>query len=376
MRWISSTKRTSPSLRPDRIAARSPAWVIAGPLVSRSGVLISAAMIIASVVLPSPGGPESSTWSGARPRRRAASRTSPSWSRTRACPTTSSSVLGRSAASTARSSPSASASVSRCRWPSSASVSSTSSVSSSVSSQFIVGTVSRLAQRAEGGAQQGADVGGVAGVGGDGLDRLLRLLGRPAQPDEALLHLVAPGVGGRGGGRGRVVHADRRADAVLELEDDALGALLTDPRDAGQGLDVLGRDGAAYVVGGHHRDDRLRDLGADPGRGLDDLEDGLLVVVEEPEDRQAVLAHDHAGGQRGGLADAERGEGARGAHQLQPDAADLEDGAGQGDGGDLAADEGDHRFLIGSASGGRGPVPGPVPRRPRAGCAPSRARRG
>ena len=51
---------------------------------------------------------------------------------------------------------------------------------------------SRLAQRAEGGAQQGADVGGVAGLGGDGLDRLLRLLGRPAQPDEALLHLVAP----------------------------------------------------------------------------------------------------------------------------------------------------------------------------------------
>ena len=33
-------------------------------------------MIIASVVLPSPGGPDSSTWSGARPRRRAASSTS------------------------------------------------------------------------------------------------------------------------------------------------------------------------------------------------------------------------------------------------------------------------------------------------------------
>src|SRR6478736_5913287 len=328
MRWISSTKRTSPSLRPDRIAARSPAWVIAGPLVSRSGVLISAAMIIASVVLPSPGGPESSTWSGARPRRRAASRTSPSWSRTRACPTTSSSVLGRSAASTARSSPSASASVSRCRWPSSAS-----SVSSSVSSQFIVVPVSRLAQRAEGGAQQGADVGGVAGVGGDGLDRLLRLLGRPAQPDEALLHLVAPGVGGRGGSRGRVVHAHRRADAVLELEDDALGTLLPDPRDPGQRLDVLGRDGTAHVVGAHHRDDRLRDLGADAGRGLDDLEDLLLVLVEEAEDRQAVLAHDHAGGQRRGPADAERGEGAGRAHQLEADAADLEDGTGQGDGG-------------------------------------------
>ena len=51
--------------------------------VRRSGAFISCAMIIASVVLPSPGGPESSTWSGARPRPRAASRTSPSWSRTR-----------------------------------------------------------------------------------------------------------------------------------------------------------------------------------------------------------------------------------------------------------------------------------------------------
>ena len=41
-----------------------------GPLVTRSGAPISAAMIIASVVLPSPGGPESSTWSGALPRPR------------------------------------------------------------------------------------------------------------------------------------------------------------------------------------------------------------------------------------------------------------------------------------------------------------------
>ena len=76
---------------------------------------ISWAMIIASVVLPSPGGPESRTWSEARPRRRAASSTSPSCSRTRRWPITSSRVRGRSAASTARSSPSASAVVSEAR---------------------------------------------------------------------------------------------------------------------------------------------------------------------------------------------------------------------------------------------------------------------
>ena len=46
------------------------------------GAPSSAAMIIASVVLPSPGGPDSSTWSGACPRPRAASSTSESWSRT------------------------------------------------------------------------------------------------------------------------------------------------------------------------------------------------------------------------------------------------------------------------------------------------------
>ena len=38
---------------------------MAGPLVIRSGAPSSAAMIIANVVLPRPGGPDSSTWSGA-----------------------------------------------------------------------------------------------------------------------------------------------------------------------------------------------------------------------------------------------------------------------------------------------------------------------
>ena len=41
---------------------------MAGPLVMRSGAPSSAATIIARVVLPSPGGPDSSTWSGGRPR--------------------------------------------------------------------------------------------------------------------------------------------------------------------------------------------------------------------------------------------------------------------------------------------------------------------
>ena len=52
------------------------------------------------------------------------------------------------------------------------------------------------------------------------------------------------------------------------------------------------------VVGREHGEHRLGQLGPDPAGGLDELEDRLLVVVEEAEQRQRVLAHDHAGRQR------------------------------------------------------------------------------
>ncbi len=58
MRWISSMNNTSCSTRLDSIAARSPARSSAGPDVIRSEDPSSAAMIIASDVLPSPGGPD------------------------------------------------------------------------------------------------------------------------------------------------------------------------------------------------------------------------------------------------------------------------------------------------------------------------------
>ena len=66
MRWISSMNSTSPGVRLDSSAARSPACWIAGPLDMRSGRPLSCATIIASVVLPSPGGPASRMWSGVR----------------------------------------------------------------------------------------------------------------------------------------------------------------------------------------------------------------------------------------------------------------------------------------------------------------------
>ena len=58
MRWISSMNSTSPGVRLDSSAARSPACWMAGPLDMRSGRPLSCATIIASVVLPSPGGPD------------------------------------------------------------------------------------------------------------------------------------------------------------------------------------------------------------------------------------------------------------------------------------------------------------------------------
>ena len=103
MRWISSMNSTSPGTRLDSRAARSPACWMAGPLDMRSGRLLSWATIIASVVLPSPGGPASRMWSGVRFCIAAASSSSCSWPRTFTCPTNSARLRGRRAPSNASS---------------------------------------------------------------------------------------------------------------------------------------------------------------------------------------------------------------------------------------------------------------------------------
>ena len=88
-RWISSMKRTSPSPSWLSMAARSPARSMAGPDVTWIATPISAAMIPARLVLPSPGGPASSTWSTAWLRRRAASRMISRWPLSSGWPTNS-----------------------------------------------------------------------------------------------------------------------------------------------------------------------------------------------------------------------------------------------------------------------------------------------
>ena len=58
--WPLRTEQGStPSTSEDNMAAKSPACVIAGPLVILIGAFISLAKIKANVVLPNPGGPES-----------------------------------------------------------------------------------------------------------------------------------------------------------------------------------------------------------------------------------------------------------------------------------------------------------------------------
>src|SRR5688572_11640123 len=94
-RWISSMNSTSRGSRLVRRAARSPGRSSTGPEVWRRLTPISRAMMCASVVLPRPDGPNSSTWSSASLRPRAAWMKISSWPRTLSWPTYSPSVAGR-----------------------------------------------------------------------------------------------------------------------------------------------------------------------------------------------------------------------------------------------------------------------------------------
>jgi hypothetical protein len=96
-------KSTSFFSRLVRIAARSLGFSSTGPEVWRRLTPSSAAMMWLSVVLPRPGGPNSSTWSSASARCRAAPMKISSCSRALTWPTYSCSALGRSARSIASS---------------------------------------------------------------------------------------------------------------------------------------------------------------------------------------------------------------------------------------------------------------------------------
>ena len=123
------------------------------------------------------------------------------------------------------------------------------------------------------------------------------------RPDQGAVQLVAPAPGCAGGPPGGRAAAVDRAEPVLELEDDPLGALATDAGHLHERGEVLGGDGAAQLVGAVDREHRLGEPRADPAGGLQQLEHDPLVVVGEPVERQRVLADDERGRQVGLLAE-------------------------------------------------------------------------
>src|SRR6266568_4803572 len=334
---------TSPPASEVSTDARSPARSIAGPLLIRSGAPSSAAMIIAIVVLPSPGGPDSSTWSGALPRRSAPSSTSVSCSRSLAWPTNSASCLGRSAPSICRSPASASGDTNR-----------------SVSLPVIPVSRSRPAQHAQRRPERRRDVdlGGSAGARHAGArnagaarlaagqqfrlddrDRLVGIPGLPAEAHQAGAHLVPPGQGadaaepgGRawpGGTRGPrplagLTALARRPEPPGQFEHDPLRPLAPDAGHAGQSRDVLGRHGAAQPVGAEGGQHRQRQPRPDAAGGLQQLERIPLVVAAEPVQGQGVLADHERCADPGPLARPKRGEGPRRALDKQADSPDLD----------------------------------------------------
>ena len=90
--------------------------------------------------------------------------------------------------------------------------------------------------------------------------------------------------GGSGDCDGEVV------ELVLEFEDDALGGLLADAGDAGEGGVVAGTDGGDEAVGADAAQDGDGELGADAADGEELFEEALLLGLGEAEEGELVFA--------------------------------------------------------------------------------------
>src|SRR4051812_20371806 len=335
VRWISSRNSTSPSAKVDNSAARSPARSMAGPLVMRSGAPSSAATIIAMVVLPRPGGPDSRMWSGGRPRCRAPSRTSESCSRTRSWPMNSSRRRGRRAASITRSSLPA--------------YGETISAAASTSSSALMS--SSLAQQLQRLPQQRRDVRLRTRIGRDGSERVADLAVAPAEAEQGTAQLLTPVRAGLPRqAYDAVARGERGSEPVLQLEQDPLRPLATDSRNEHEGCDIVGRNGGAARVRRVHGKNRLREPWPDPCHRLQRLEDRALVVAGEAVQRECVLAYDEGRRQPGRPADLQGGKRARRTDDSDADTADLDDSGVRSDGRDRAIEACDHRAAIAAAA--------------------------
>src|SRR6185295_14969763 len=93
-------------------------------------------------------------------------------------------------------------------------------------------------------------------------------------------------------GESRLRH---RAELLLELEDDALGGLLADPRDRLEACVVAHRDRLAQLRRRRSRDDGERNLRADARDGEEMDEELALLGIREPVQLERVLANVEVG---------------------------------------------------------------------------------
>ena len=232
---------------------------------------------------------------------RAASSTSDSWSRTTRWPTNSSSRLGRSAASTARSSASAPASTRDDEAGRRARAS-------------LDDRAPEVAQRRRAAARRRR--GAVCAPRRDRRRPRRRPAwptsrGRPAPRRPARARRTAGG-GRRGAGRCRTARrAGRSSSSTIRC-----APLRPMPGTFDQRGEVLGGDGGAQPVGGVHREHRQGQPRPDAGDRLHRLEGVPLVGVGEAEQGQRVLADHQMGGQARLGADPQPGQGGR--RGLQP----------------------------------------------------------
>src|SRR5438270_5468551 len=256
-------KSTSLRSRLVRSAARSPARSSTGPDVWRRLTPSSCAMICESVVLPSPGGPNKSTWSSDSLRFFAASMKIENWQRIFSWPMYSSSARGRSVRS----------STSSCGFTGAA---------ATRRSASIIGLLCLRQQ-----LQRLPDAVGERNAVGKLLDRVHGFLVAVAQRDQCVQYV--------GRDRRRTMNADRGgeigAELVLELQQEAFGGFFANARDLGETARLLHRDRLRELgdrQAGQHRE---RDARADAA-DLDQLpECAPLVFRSESEEKVRVLAH-------------------------------------------------------------------------------------
>ena len=254
----------------------------AGPAVCTNGAPSSAAMMWASEVLPSPGGPASRTWSSDSSRPLAASMKTSSWAVTCSWLTKSASRRGRSERSSSSSPPEP-------------------GLGDRVGGDRVVDPAgearvpgdAHAASLVPARAQRGPDqlLGGLAARA---LEQLLGLDQGVAEVHEPVAGERARVVVGAGCER-RHALLELAGDLLAQLDDHPLGGPLADPGHGLEALRVAGGDRAQQLAGRAAREDRDRDLGADPRDRGQVAEQVALLLGGEAVELDRVVAGDQVG---------------------------------------------------------------------------------